>query len=327
MKVLIIGAGAIGSIYGWALSNAGHKIVHFVRPGRASQFTDGLQIDMMDKRKGHKKYFNGIYKIKATEVIDTTDSYDIVIVPVKHYSLEQTLKQIVPLTPNAGYVLLTHNWKGTSEIDKIIEKDAYIYGDVQAGGSFQSKKLIATIYAIHLGSIENKQNKCLKKAELLFKSADIKTTLQDNILHYIWIQYAINGGGWPALVKAGSLRGILQDRDLVKKTLFAIKECLSVVAARGVDLTLYKNVTGIYINDSIMKHLLGMFGMYIVFRFSEYVRRNSAHSLSDPKEIKTFYYDLLNTGDELGVNMPVMDSFKADMEKLATSIDSLKCSE
>jgi 2-dehydropantoate 2-reductase len=35
MKILIVGAGIIGSIYGWALANVGHSVTHFVRRGKA----------------------------------------------------------------------------------------------------------------------------------------------------------------------------------------------------------------------------------------------------------------------------------------------------
>jgi pyruvate/2-oxoglutarate dehydrogenase complex dihydrolipoamide dehydrogenase (E3) component len=38
MKLLIVGAGIIGSIYGWALAEAGHDVTHLVRPGKAAKF-------------------------------------------------------------------------------------------------------------------------------------------------------------------------------------------------------------------------------------------------------------------------------------------------
>jgi len=36
MKILIVGAGIVGTIYGWALlPKPGHEVTHLVRPGRA----------------------------------------------------------------------------------------------------------------------------------------------------------------------------------------------------------------------------------------------------------------------------------------------------
>ena len=38
MSVLIVGAGVIGNIYGWALSAAGINVIHLVRKGKAENF-------------------------------------------------------------------------------------------------------------------------------------------------------------------------------------------------------------------------------------------------------------------------------------------------
>jgi len=113
MKTLIVGAGIVGAIYGWAFAEAGNDVTHLVRPGKSPQFADGLDIDMYDVRKGHKRNFTGHYPIRVTETIQPADGYDLLIVPTKHYHLLQTLRDIVPQAGNADYFLLTQNWDGT----------------------------------------------------------------------------------------------------------------------------------------------------------------------------------------------------------------------
>lgn len=315
MNIMIVGAGVIGTIYGWALSEAGHSVTHLVRPGRALRLGSGISIDMLDRRKGHKKWHTGTYNIRVTETISPADNYEMVIVPVRHYALEDALRQIVPQAPDADYLLLTQNWKGIAGIDNILEQSKYIFGDAKAGGSLKDNKLTATIYAVDIGPVGNKQNSLLEKARNLFQSADIKTTVRDNMLHYLWVQYAVSGGMWPALVRAGSLQAVLRDKNLVKASFLGAKECLSVAAARGVELDKYPE-TGIYFTSSAIKRAIGVIAMKIMFSFSKYIRRNSAHALADPKEIKAFYYDLINSGAELGISMPVMLGFKKDIDNL-----------
>jgi len=52
MRILVVGAGVIGTVYGWALSEAGHHVTHLVRPGRTDRFAGGVALDVLDKRKG-----------------------------------------------------------------------------------------------------------------------------------------------------------------------------------------------------------------------------------------------------------------------------------
>ncbi|WP_410511244.1 2-dehydropantoate 2-reductase N-terminal domain-containing protein [Paenibacillus sp. BR2-3] len=51
MKVLIFGAGVIGSIYGQALSESGTEIIHYVRPNKSEKLQNGLVLQMLDGRK------------------------------------------------------------------------------------------------------------------------------------------------------------------------------------------------------------------------------------------------------------------------------------
>ena len=46
MRVLVVGAGIIGSIYGWALAESGHQVVHLVRSGRAATMCDAVGFNM-----------------------------------------------------------------------------------------------------------------------------------------------------------------------------------------------------------------------------------------------------------------------------------------
>jgi 2-dehydropantoate 2-reductase len=315
MNVLIVGAGVIGTIYGWALSEAGHTVTHFVRPGRSAKLSEGISVDIMDRRKGYKKWFNGYYRIRCAETIDTNSDYDLVIVPVKHYSIEGVLRQVVPALPHSDFLLLTQNWKGTGGIDEILPPSRYAFGDAKAGGSLHDNKLVATLYAIDIGCINGKQNNSLAKAKELFLSADIKTTVQDHILHYLWVQYAINGGMWPAVLQTGSVNATLRNRKLIQKSFSSVQECLAVLDARGVKLADFKE-TDIYLKASPFMRFVGISAMKIFFRFSKYIQRNTAHALSDPKEIKTCYYDLVNSGAEYRIGMPELNSFQPVIDKI-----------
>ena len=314
MKVLIVGAGIIGTIYGWAFSEAGNDVVHLVRPGKAAQFKDGFKVDMYDTRKGHKRDFIGHYPIRVTESLRLSDNYELVVVPTKHYRLIETLKTIVPQAGDADFLLLTQNWDGTREIDTILSPSRYVYGDAKAGGAFEDGTLVATIDSVDIGQVCKDGKECLGKVAALCKSADLPAPVHENMLHYLWVQYAITGGLWPVLVRAGSFEKVLSGSQLGKQGLRAARECLQVVERRGVALKEYPEA-GMYMNTSPIAMWFANQAIKFMFRFNKLVKRSSLHGLDDAEEIQAFFYDLLNMGRKLGVDMPVMESFEPDIQQ------------
>ena len=73
--------------------------------------------------------------------------------------------------------------------------------------------------------------------------------------------------------------------------------------------------TKMYLNNSRVAMWLAGLTMKVMFHFNKYMQRSSAHGLSDTQEVKAFYYDLLNTGRRLGVDMPAMSAFEPDIQR------------
>ena len=318
MRVLIIGAGIIGSIYGWALSASGHRVVHLVRPDRAATLREGMTLDVFDRRKRHKRNFRGVYKLIAVETLPSADNFDLVIVPVKHYALTRTLMEVVPKAGTADFLLLTQNWNGAREIDAILPRTRYIYGDAKAGGAFSGGMLIATLSALDIGSPVGEPSELAEKVADLFATADIETNLHSDMLHYLWVQYAITAGTWAALIRAGSMESFLNDRNAIVKALRAGCECLEVVRRRGVLVSGYPEAAPFLTNSSLRQEFY-VWIMRRMFRHDEYRKRCCAHAFGDPIEIETFYADLISAGHNLGVSMPVMESYAEDIRRFAST--------
>ena len=318
MKIMIVGAGIIGTIYGWAFAEAGHEVTHLVRSGRGTQFSKGIEIDMYDVRKGHRRDFLGHYPIQVTEDVPPNTTFDLIVVPTKHYRLIETLNQIVPKIGEADYWLLTQNWDGVEAVNTILPTSHYVYGDAKAGGKFDGNTLVATIASVDIGQVDGRQDECLDKVVRLCESAQIGITVRKNILHYLWVQYAVTGGLWPALVKGGSLEGALANRQVGEQAFRAVGECLEVTSRRGVDLKDYPE-TKLYMNSSPIGLWIASLTVKFMFRYNKLVQRSSAHGLSDAEEVKAFYYDLLNSGKQLGVDMPAMRAFEPDIRQFVSA--------
>jgi len=318
MRVLVIGAGIIGSIYGWALADGGHDVVHLVRRRRSAALRGGFAIDMLDLRPGRKRHYQGIYKLAAMESVSPADGFELVIVPVKHYSLAKTLEEVVPTAGDAAFLLLTQNWRGTAEIDPILPRSRYVYGDAKAGGAFTAGTLVAALKAIDIGPPKGEPSTLAANIAAPFRPAGIPTSLHSDMLYYLWVQYAVTGGPWAALVQAGSFDALFGDREAALGALMAARECLEAVRQRGVDLARFPGTKPFLGNSALRRQVFGWL-MKWMFRHNEYVKRCSSHALGDPVEVATFYEDLIATGRDLGVAMPVMESYAGAIRRFAAA--------
>jgi ketopantoate reductase len=119
MRVLIVGRGVVGTIYGWALSKAGIDVTHVVRK-EGLPATDTL--DLLDLRTGCPKHTQAIYAPKTVGQLSRSDGFDLVIVATKHYQAVQAIQHYLPDVPRATILLFTGNWDGTAEIDRILPR-------------------------------------------------------------------------------------------------------------------------------------------------------------------------------------------------------------
>lgn len=318
MRVLVVGAGIVGTIYGWVLAESGNDVVHLVRSGRAAALREGLLLDIFDRRKGSERNFRGLYKLRVIETLSATDPFKLIVVPTKHYELTQTLEEIVSQAGAADFLLLTQNWRGTKEIDSILPRPRYAYGDAKAGGAFSEGTLVAALSAIDIGPPEGDPSTPAKTSADLFASANIKSRLHADMLHYLWIQYAITGGLWAALVHAGSFEAILNDRKAGSAAFAAVRECLEVVKRRGVAVSQYPEANPFLTNSALRRGIYSWLTRWM-FRHDEYTKRCSAHAFGDAVEVRTFYDDLIATGRNLGVSMPTMETYAEDIKRFAAT--------
>ena len=317
MKILTIGTGVIGTIYSWVLMNQGHDVTHFVRKGKSAKIDPCITIDMLDKRKGYPKHTLFQYTYQLTETLTSDNDYNYILIAVRVCQLEELLKNISGVTGKACIVIFTGNWSGTNFIEKYLPKGSFLFSDPIAGGTFHSKTLVETLNdSLPMGEIDGTITDRLAKLENVFNNAGIKVVHPKNILHWHWLQFALNAGMWPALVRAKSLKAIIKEQSLINDIFHCTAECINICVKRGVKIDEYPEIKP-YASSSkfkvfFMKHIFPL-----MLEHSEYHRRCMAHALDDPKETKTFYDNVLNTGRELNVKMLYFSKFQNDIERFA----------
>jgi len=113
MRILVAGAGAIGGYFGGRLAEAGRDVTFLVRPQRAAQLRrDGLHIT-----SPHGDLTLAPQLVTAGEI---ATPYDLVLLTVKAFALDQVLADVAPAIGSATMILPLLN--GMRHLDTISER-------------------------------------------------------------------------------------------------------------------------------------------------------------------------------------------------------------
>jgi 2-dehydropantoate 2-reductase len=304
MKILIVGAGIIGVIYGWALSEAGADVTHFVRPGRKGRFPDGVTLDLLDERAGLPPHALHRYPIRLVETISFMDAYELIVMPVNGGQVDSALKALAPVSGNAVFLILSGNWEGTGAFDAVLSRERFLLGYPDAGGAVRGGLLWTNLGPeIHTGLLEGQSEDTLQRVEAVFARAGIQADRQKNILHWLWVHNAGVIGFAAGLAKSRNVDGYLADGALVRRSIRATREVYTLCGRRGVDLKKYPETGLLNLPVPLTEFLLKW-----NFRRNESMQRYTAHAVSESsfRETKYFYDRMMRSARELGVDAPFL---------------------
>ena len=128
MRILVVGAGAIGGFFGGRMLEAGRDITFLVRPRRAAELADaGLVI----------KSPNGDVTLKNPPTVQAdklTEKFDVVLLSCKAFDLDDAIKSFAPAVgPQTAIVPLLNGMLHLDVLDTRIRKRA------RAGGPLRDR--------------------------------------------------------------------------------------------------------------------------------------------------------------------------------------------
>lgn len=310
-KMLIVGLGNIGTTFGWALSEAGVDITHVVRKGKGSFFAEGIKLDVLDLREDDPSPRLHLYRPKVVEEVSPEDGYDLVMVPTKHYQLAGALSDYRDrVRPDAYFLVFTANWEGPRAVDELLPRVRYTWGYSATNGGPSGDVLCMNLRKDYrIGKIEGSPDSLLESVIELFGRAGFEPDLKEDMLGWLLAHHALNAGLIGAALYAGGQQELTADPEALRLMAGAIREALAVVKARGVDVSGFPDVQPFLelsdneiialIEDSFLKSPAAQRAM------------KSGHFKASPEEMKSFYLDVLHTGEEMGIPMPSLEAMKA----------------
>jgi 2-dehydropantoate 2-reductase len=231
LRILVVGAGAIGGYFGGRLLEKGEDITFLVRENRQKQIQkNGLQIESI--------HGNVTLQPKTIKSGDEAGPFDVIILSTKQYHLEGALESIEPYVGKDTMILPLLN--GYSHVDVIKSKfnpQNVIGGLCFIESTLDSEGKILQTSPSHRALFGEFSGERTNRIESL---ADVmsgtKTTIQlsDNIDREMWHKYMFITGfsGITALMRS-AIGSIREEQNGQKLILNLYKEIGSVMRAIG----------------------------------------------------------------------------------------------
>jgi 2-dehydropantoate 2-reductase len=186
MRILVVGAGAVGGYFGGRLIENGEDVTFLVRERRAHQLREhGLQIESV----------HGDFKCqpKTLKAEEKADPFDAVILSTKAYHLKGAIDSLEPFVGEDTMILPLLN--GMSHVDVLVE--AFGEEKVLGGLCFvestlgEAGKVIQTspIHDLVFGERNGERTTRITKLEEAFSGTKANFRLSDTIEQEMWHKY------------------------------------------------------------------------------------------------------------------------------------------
>lgn len=137
MKILVLGAGAVGGYFGGRMAQAGGDVTFLVRPKRAADLAaSGLRI--------HSRFGDCTLRVRCVTQGEVAREYDVALLSAKAYDLESALEALAPALQAQGHVLPLLNGMAHLEAldrrfgrERVLGGVAYIAATLAPGGEIR----------------------------------------------------------------------------------------------------------------------------------------------------------------------------------------------
>jgi len=225
-RVIVIGAGAIGSYYGALLSKRSDVLLVGRSPHVEAINSKGLVLS---------GEVEGVFKVEATTDVYEVPSSSLILLTTKAYDSEEAISSIKDLLGKNVAIVVLQNGLGNEEIVKEVigEKAEVVRAFTTSGVEFTEPGRI-TVKLVGETILEG--GKTGERIARLFNSCGLKTRLSDNMALELWSKLTMN-------CVINPLSAILRvpDKEIAADSLFVLRrriveECISVGRAEGIEL-------------------------------------------------------------------------------------------
>ncbi len=240
MKIAVIGAGAMGSLFGAMLAGADNEIwLYDVWQEHVETVNrEGLSIE----REGHTR----LVRLNATTEPDQIGQAELAIIFVKSTQTRTATQTAQQIAGSAGSVMTLQNGMGNADIiAEVIAPDRILAGTTSHGATMLGAGRIrhAGIGATTIGtwSASEQGRQLAGRMAEYFSRAGIETEAVDEVRSVVWNKLLINIGINAITALSGIKNGQILDLEITRElSRIAVEEAMAV--ARALDIAIKQDV-------------------------------------------------------------------------------------
>jgi 2-dehydropantoate 2-reductase len=234
MRIAVIGAGSMGTVFGGNLAQAGEDVTLV---DRSPEIVSALQAIGVRVRHPGGEFTAAV---KATASVGEAAPADLVIVFVDGGSTAEVASQIPGILAPEGYAVTLQN--GIGNVEALV--DQLGHERVMGGSTYVSASMIAPGHAHNtnigqtvIGEIKGGVSSRATKLAALLSSCGLPCIADGNVMGHIWSKFALNCALNPLSALTGLRPGEVARHQPMSKLLdTVIAEILSVISAKGIAL-------------------------------------------------------------------------------------------
>ncbi len=233
MKILVMGAGAVGSYFGARLAAAGEEVVFCAR---------GENLTAMRERGLEITSVRGDLKLSVTACGDPGEfaPYDLILFCVKTYHTEAAARSIAGcLKPGAAILTLQNGVENEDRLAAIFGSGAVMGGNARVGVEMAAPGKIVHLSTGHIdfGELDGRETVRARDYAEAFRRAGILGELTPRIRTLRWDKLLWNGAFNSVTTLTRRRVGeILDDPETLGLVRTLMKEALAVARAEGAEL-------------------------------------------------------------------------------------------
>jgi 2-dehydropantoate 2-reductase len=309
MRILVIGAGAVGGYFGGQLAAAGRDVTFMVRAGRKAQLQKrGLEIvdPYGDKTVREPKL------LLAEELKARPEAFDLILVSTKAYALEAAIEDFAPAVgPETVILPLLNGMRHLDTLDAQFGQERVIGGSVQIIGDMDAEGRVLSLGRLHdlnFGERDKQVTERIKAIDETLHDAGFEANLKPDILAAMWQKWTLLSAlGAITCLLRGSVGAVAKAPGGLETEQAIAAECVAISTANG-----YAPEAAFY--ETMMKRLTDPESKLTASMYRD-LQRGAA------VEADHILGDLLERGRAHGVEAPLV---RAAFAQLIVYMDSLK---